>query len=154
VINAPLSTVWEPHTDVERYTEWQQAVATIERLDPGPLREGSQFRWTTPVPATAITPADTLSITSSVRQIEPEKCIRWTGPAMGQGVHIDNGIHVWNFTEVAGKRAGRARRRGTGPTRVPVPAVPEVGVRWSPVASRALFTATSRLSRNSPCPEC
>jgi uncharacterized protein YndB with AHSA1/START domain len=114
VINAPLSTVWDLHTDVERYTEWQQAVATIERLHPGPRREGSRFRWTTPVPATAITPADTLSITSSVRQIEPEKCIRWTGPAMGQGVHIDNGIHVWNFTEVAGAVPVRTEENWNG----------------------------------------
>lgn len=110
VINAPLSTVWDLHTDVERYTEWQQAVATIERLDPGPLREGCSG----------------LSRNVCTRGIEP--LIR------------------------TGKRAGRARRRGTGPTRVP--AVPEVGVRWSQVASRALFTATSRLSRNTPCPEC
>lgn len=102
VIDAPLSTVWGLHTDVERYTEWQQAVATIERLDEGPLRAGSQFRWTTPVPATPISPADTLSITSSVHQIEAEKCIRWSGPAVGEGVAIDNGIHVWNFTEVEG----------------------------------------------------
>ncbi|WP_328387851.1 SRPBCC family protein [Nocardia sp. NBC_00416] len=102
LINAPLSTVWDLHTDVERWSQWQQAVTTIERLDQGPLREGSQFRWTTPAPATPITPATTLSITSSVQQLEQNKCIRWSGPAIGEGVHIDSGTHVWNFTEVDG----------------------------------------------------
>ncbi|WP_024800296.1 SRPBCC family protein [Nocardia sp. BMG51109] len=115
MIHAPLSTVWNLHTDVERWSAWQQAVATIERLDQGPLREGSQFRWTTPVPATAITPATTLSITSSVQQVEQNKCIRWTGPALGEGVRVDNGTHVWNFTEVDGGVLVRTEENWSGP---------------------------------------
>ncbi len=52
-----------------------------------------------------------------------------------------------------GKRAGRARRRGAGPARVP--AVPGERCPVEPGRIPGLwFTATSRLSRNAPCPEC
>ncbi|WP_425342016.1 hypothetical protein [Amycolatopsis coloradensis] len=27
---------------------------------------------------------------------------RWSGPAVGEGLGIDNGAHVWTFTEVKG----------------------------------------------------
>ncbi|MBI0300841.1 hypothetical protein JBE04_41960, partial [Streptomyces sp. PRKS01-29] len=46
VIKAPLSTVFALQTDVERWPAWQAPVLTMKRLDPGPLREGSRFRWT------------------------------------------------------------------------------------------------------------
>ncbi|TMR29537.1 SRPBCC family protein, partial [Nonomuraea zeae] len=55
VIDAPLSTIWKLQTDVERWPSWQPPVTTIERLDHGPLRKGSRFRWTTPAPATPTT---------------------------------------------------------------------------------------------------
>ncbi|WP_199485949.1 hypothetical protein [Micromonospora haikouensis] len=73
-----------------------------KRLDRGALRAGSQFRWTTPVPETPNTPAATLSITSTVHQLKDNTCIRWSGPAVGEGLRIDMGIHVWNFTPVKG----------------------------------------------------
>ncbi|WP_330230533.1 SRPBCC family protein [Nocardia sp. NBC_00508] len=100
LIKAPLDTIWNLQTDVERWPSWQQAVTSMERLDSGPLQPGSQFRWTTPAPATATTPATTLTITSSVQQMQPGRCIRWTGPAIGDGMSIDGGIHVWTFTPV------------------------------------------------------
>lgn len=102
LINAPLSTIWELQTDVERWPSWQQPVTSNKRLDQGALRDGSQFQWTTPVPATATTPATTLTITSTVQELQPNSCIRWSGPAIGDGLRIDNGIHVWTFTEVDG----------------------------------------------------
>ncbi|MFH8407025.1 SRPBCC family protein [Streptomyces sp. NPDC018019] len=101
VIHAPLRTIWELQTDVERWPSWQTPVKTIERLDHGPLRKGSAFRWTTPAPATPTTPATTLEITSTIEQLKHNSCIRWTGPAIGEGIHI-NGVHVWNFTKVKG----------------------------------------------------
>ncbi|WP_068053547.1 SRPBCC family protein [Nocardia xishanensis] len=103
-IKAPLDTIWNLQTDVERWPSWQQPVTSNERLDSGPLQPGSQFRWTTPVPvpATATTPATMLTITSTVQQIQPQQCIRWSGPAIGDGIGIDNGIHVWTFTPVEG----------------------------------------------------
>src|SRR5262245_23926437 len=62
VIKAPLSTVFKLQTDVERWPVWQSPVLTAKRLTPGTLRKGSQFRWTTPAPATPTTPATTLKI--------------------------------------------------------------------------------------------
>ncbi|MET7425970.1 SRPBCC family protein [Dactylosporangium sp. NPDC005555] len=114
VIEAPLHTVWNLQTDVERWPTWQPPVASIERLDGGPLRTGSRFRWTTPVPPTATTPATTLVITSTVRQLARERCIRWTGPAVGVGLGIDNGVHVWTFTEVRGGVLVRTEETWTG----------------------------------------
>ena len=78
-IKAPLSTVWRVHTDVAAWPQWQSAVSTMEPLTPGRLRPGSQFRWTTPAPATASTPATTLVITSTVQDVRPGQCIRWMG---------------------------------------------------------------------------
>lgn len=102
VIAAPLRTIWELQTDVTRWPTWQQPVTSMKRLDEGPLRAGSPFQWTTPVPATRTTPATTLVITSTIQQVEPNRCLRWTGPAAGDGLSIENGVHVWTFTEVDG----------------------------------------------------
>jgi uncharacterized protein YndB with AHSA1/START domain len=102
VINAPLQRVWDAHTDVESWDQWQDAILTIERLDPGALSASSQFRWTTPVPESQFAPADTLTITSSVKQLDPGKCVIWEGPAIGQAITIDKGVHLWTFTESGG----------------------------------------------------
>ncbi|MDE1671926.1 SRPBCC family protein [Nocardia gipuzkoensis] len=102
LIKAPLDTIWNLQTDVARWPSWQKPVTSVERLDSGPLQAGSRFRWTTPVPATATTPATTLTITSTVQQLRHNQCIRWSGPAIGDGLGIDGGIHVWTFTPVDG----------------------------------------------------
>ncbi|MGC4959524.1 SRPBCC family protein [Actinomadura citrea] len=102
LIKAPLSTVFTLQTDVERWPDWQEPVLSMKRLDPGPLRKGSRFRWTTPAPPTPTTPATTLTITSTVRQLRHDACILWSGPAIGDGVRIDEGVHLWTFTRVRG----------------------------------------------------
>ncbi|GAB2726969.1 SRPBCC family protein [Kitasatospora kifunensis] len=114
VIHAPLRTVWDLQTDVAGWPSWQQPVTSAVRLDHGPLRAGSAFRWTTPVPPTAGLPATTLVITSTVRQIAHGSCIRWTGPADGTGLHID-GVHVWNFAKVPGGVLVSTEETHTGP---------------------------------------
>ncbi|WP_438289918.1 SRPBCC family protein [Streptomyces sp. HUAS TT7] len=114
VIHAPLSTIWKLQTDVERWPSWQAAVKTSERLDHGPFRKGSTFLWTTPVPPNPSTPATSLDITSTVQQIKHNSCIRWTGPAIGEGLHID-GVHVWDFTKVKGGVLVRTEETHTGP---------------------------------------
>ncbi|MFD9703693.1 SRPBCC family protein [Lentzea sp. NPDC059081] len=101
-IDAPLETVWKTQTEVEGWPAWQKAAATAKRLDSGALRPGSRFEWTTPAPATATTPATTLTITSTVLDVRERECVRWRGPAIGQGLGIDEGVHVWTFTEVDG----------------------------------------------------
>ncbi|MET8082343.1 SRPBCC family protein [Streptomyces sp. NPDC005303] len=100
VIKAPLSKVWKLQTDVERWPSWQPPVLTAERLDPGRLKKGSRFRWTTPAPATPTTPATTLGITSTVRELRRHDCVLWSGPAVGEGLRIDEGVHLWTFTKV------------------------------------------------------
>ncbi|MGW2022084.1 SRPBCC family protein [Streptomyces decoyicus] len=101
VINAPLRTIWKLQTDVERWPSWQTPIETVERLDRGPLRKGSAFRWMTPIPPNPSTPATSLEITSTVQQFKRNSCLRWTGPAIGEGLRID-GVHVWKFTKVKG----------------------------------------------------
>ncbi|MFE5856100.1 SRPBCC family protein [Streptomyces sp. NPDC056500] len=114
VIHAPLRTIWKLQTDVERWPSWQAPVTMVDRLDHGPLREGSAFRWTTPVPPNPVTPATSLDITSTVEQLKRNSCIRWTGPAIGEGLHID-GIHVWTFTKVKGGVRVSTEETHTGP---------------------------------------
>lgn len=114
LVKAPLSTVWKTQTDVGKWPTWQTAVATAKRLDHGPLRAGSRFRWTTPVPATPSSPATTLVITSSVEQAAPRRCLRWSGPAIGEGLRIDRGVHVWTFTPVRGGVLVRTEESWTG----------------------------------------
>ncbi|MGW4039138.1 SRPBCC family protein [Streptomyces sp. NPDC004778] len=113
VIDAPLSTVWKLQTDVERWPDWQTHVTSVDRLDHGSFRPGSAFRWSTPVPPNPATPATSLDITSTVRQAERGSCIRWTGPAVGEGLHID-GVHVWSFQKVRGGVLVRTEETHTG----------------------------------------
>lgn len=114
LVEAPARTAWRLHTDVAGWPAWQSAVTGAKRLDPGPLRPGSRFRWTTPAPATPTTPATTLVITSTVEQLQPGRCVRWTGPAIGDGLRIDRGVHVWTFTPVRGGVLVRTEESWTG----------------------------------------
>ncbi|GLF95073.1 SRPBCC family protein [Streptomyces yaizuensis] len=114
VVRAPLRTLWKLQTDVERWPAWQAPVTTVDRLDHGPFRKGSAFRWTTPVPPNPVTPATDLEITSTVEQLKHHSCIRWTGPAIGAGLRID-GVHVWTFTKVRGGVLVSTEETHTGP---------------------------------------
>ncbi|MFD5912295.1 SRPBCC family protein [Streptomyces massasporeus] len=102
LIKAPLRTIWKLQTDVEGWPSWQPPVTSMERLDHGPLRKGSRFRWTTPAPATPTTPETTLEITSTVQRVRNQDCILWKGPAIGEGLRIDEGVHLWTFRKVEG----------------------------------------------------
>ncbi|MFD5097048.1 SRPBCC family protein [Amycolatopsis thailandensis] len=116
-IKAPLRTIWDLQTDVEAWPTWQNPVIPVEmkRLDPGPLRERSRFRWTIPVPPGMPYPPGDVTIVSTVRQLQPGKCLRWTGPLDGPGgMHID-GVHVWNFVKVRGGVIVRTEESHTGP---------------------------------------
>ncbi|MGZ9928933.1 SRPBCC family protein [Streptomyces sp. NC-S4] len=82
LIDAPLATVWELHTDVAAWPSWN---TDIERTEvDGPLLPGRSFRWLT----------HGLDITSTVREVDPGKRIVWGGTV--QGI---TGIHVWAFEQ-------------------------------------------------------
>jgi hypothetical protein len=57
--------------------------------------------------------AITRSRTSTVRQLRHHSGIRWTGPAIGDGLRVD-GVHVWTFTEVRGGVPVRTEETCTG----------------------------------------
>lgn len=86
---------------------------TVASAAPAAARPGSAFRWTTPIPPNPVTPATSLDITSTVQQLKHGSCIRWTGPAVGEGLHID-GVHVWSFEKVRGGVLVRTEETHTG----------------------------------------
>ena len=47
-ISAAPDQVWGVLTDVERWSEWTETVTRVQRLDDGPLREGSRARISQP----------------------------------------------------------------------------------------------------------
>jgi hypothetical protein len=87
IVHAPLSTVYELQTDVDRWTSWRADVVSAQRLDDGPLRAGSSFRWET----------GGLTVVSTVAAVKLNKCTAWGGPAAGI-----QGEHVWTYTKVKG----------------------------------------------------
>ncbi|MGW6915315.1 SRPBCC family protein [Kitasatospora sp. NPDC054939] len=151
VIHAPLHTVWQLQTDVETWPSWQAPVQSAERLDSGPFRAGSSFRWTTPVPPNPATPATSLEITSTVRQVERNSCIRWTGPAIGEGLHID-GVHVWRFSKVRDGVRVTTEETHTGPqVDANVPMATEILRQGLDAWLRDLKAAAEALAHDRPC---
>jgi uncharacterized protein YndB with AHSA1/START domain len=82
VIDAPLATVWEVHTDVAAWPTWN---TDVDRVEPnGPLVPSNSFSWR----------VHGLDITSTIRELVPGERIVWGGPANGI-----EGIHVWTFEQ-------------------------------------------------------
>ncbi|MCF3103186.1 SRPBCC family protein [Streptomyces roseoverticillatus] len=150
VIHAPLRAIWKLQTDVERWPSWQGTVTTAERLGHGPFHEGSAFRWTTPIPPNPATPATRLVITSTVQQLKHNSCIRWTGPAIADGLRID-GVHVWNFTKVKGGVRVSTEETHTGAqVEADVPAATKILREGLEAWLRDLKTAAEPPTRNRP----
>lgn len=83
--HAALTTVWNLHTDIDRWPDWNPH---IERAHlHGPLRVGETFDWLTAG----------LEITSTIGELVPQRRIAWGGRAHG----ID-GLHVWTLTPQPG----------------------------------------------------
>ncbi|WP_410671457.1 SRPBCC family protein [Amycolatopsis sp. cmx-4-68] len=80
VINAPLHRVWQLHTDVTSWPQWQPDI-TATQAD-CPLTTDSTFRWST----------GGLDIESTVYEVEEPRRIVWGGPA-----HGITEIHLWTF---------------------------------------------------------
>ncbi|HJP79763.1 MAG TPA: hypothetical protein VJ914_36160 [Pseudonocardiaceae bacterium] len=49
-----------------------------------------------------------------MRQVKPRHRIRWAGPAIGTGLRIDRGTHVWTFSKVPGGTLVRTEESWTG----------------------------------------
>jgi uncharacterized protein YndB with AHSA1/START domain len=81
LIDAPLSTVWDLHTDISSWSQWLPDIdsSTIE----GALEVGTVFHWQT----------FGLSRESTILEIEPPRRIVWSGPA--QGIMA---VHLWTMT--------------------------------------------------------
>lgn len=76
MIQAPPDEVWSVLTDIEHWPEWQAGVSTAA-LE-GELAAGATFRWK----------ANGLGITSTIQNLEPGRCIGWTGDSLGmQAIH-------------------------------------------------------------------
>lgn len=104
-VDAPLPTVWELHTDIDRWPTWQRDITRAGLT--GRLAPGATFTWHTAG----------LEITSTVTDLVPGSRIAWGGPAHG----ID-GIHVWTFEETAAGVVVRTAESWDGP---PVHADPD-----------------------------
>ena len=83
VIAAPLSFVWELHTDIAAWPTWNTAIDRASIASP--LAIGAVFHWSTAG----------LEMLSTVRDLITPERMGWSGSA--QGV-MD--IHVWRFRQL------------------------------------------------------
>lgn len=112
-IPAPVATVWDLTTDVERLPDLSPTMTSVERLDGGPLSVGSRVRIRQPGQ-----PARTWTVT----ELDPERRFEWSTTALGStmtGVHelqpIDGGTRNTLAVELDGwsSRLVGALLRGT-----------------------------------------
>ena len=69
LIDAPLESIWNLHTDISSWSEWQPDIdsSTIE----GPLAVGTVFHWQT----------YGLSLKFTIQEIDAPRRIVWSGSA-------------------------------------------------------------------------
>jgi uncharacterized protein YndB with AHSA1/START domain len=84
-VAAPIQTVWAVLTDIRSWPRWQPEITRVEMQ--GPLASGAVFRWR----------SNGLSITSTVRDLQPPTFIGWTGSAYGI-----RAVHTWKLTPQQG----------------------------------------------------
>jgi uncharacterized protein YndB with AHSA1/START domain len=96
-IAAPVETVWDVLTAVERWPTWNPDVKTVS-LE-GSVAEGSVFRWK----------AGPGTITSTIQRVDRPRLIAWTGKTFG----ID-ATHVWRLEQRHGKTLVRTEESYQG----------------------------------------
>ncbi len=80
LINASLEDIWRIHTAIDQWPLWQHDIIAAQ-ID-GSVAVGETFHWKT----------FGLSISSTIKEMEPQRRIVWGGSAQG----ID-AIHVWTM---------------------------------------------------------
>ena len=80
MILASPEAVWQVHTDIDAWSQWQRAISTAHTH--GPLAVGSTFQWK----------SGGLAIASTVRELEPPRRITWSGRSLGT-----DAIQTWTF---------------------------------------------------------
>jgi uncharacterized membrane protein len=76
-INTSPDVVWDVTIDIERWPEWSPTMTSVERIDSGPFRVGSQARIRQPALPEA---------TWTVIQLEPGQ--RFTWETRVRGIHM------------------------------------------------------------------
>jgi hypothetical protein len=79
-IQAAPEAVWQIHTDINRWGQWQPAITKSNLA--GSLAAGSVFQWKT----------GGLTLTSTIQVVEPNQRIGWTGKGLGTQAH-----HLWTL---------------------------------------------------------
>ena len=85
LIRAAPGTVWQLHTGIDRWSDWNPHIERAKLR--GPLRVGASFDWSTAG----------LEITSTIGEFVPQRRIAWGGRT-----HDIDGLHVWTFTPQPG----------------------------------------------------
>src|SRR5918994_6157512 len=85
-IAAAPETVWDVLTEIDRWPNWNPDIKSMSMQ--GSLAEGSVFRWK----------AGPVTITSTIRRVEPPRLIAWTGRTLGI-----KAIHFYRLEPRAGK---------------------------------------------------
>lgn len=81
-IDAPLSVVWQLHTDVNRWPAWQTEI-TAAHLD-GAFQPGASFEWT----------SYGFTVVSTIYAVAEDARVLWGGAAGGI-----TGVHEWVFSQ-------------------------------------------------------
>ena len=80
MILASPEAVWQVHTDVNGWSQWQRSIFTARTR--GPLAVGSSFQWK----------SGGLAIASTVLALEPPRRISWSGRSLGT-----DAVHTWTL---------------------------------------------------------
>lgn len=85
VINAPIERVWNIFKDVNKWDLWQKEIKSPKLT--GSFQAGSTFNWK----------SNGLTIQSTLNNIEVNRFVSWSGPAVGAFA-----IHTWRFSQKDG----------------------------------------------------
>jgi hypothetical protein len=79
-IEASPEIVWNVHTDIDAWVQWQRSISSARAL--APLAVGSSFEWK----------SGGLTIVSTIQTLELNRSISWTGVAIGTQAN-----HTWTL---------------------------------------------------------